>query len=804
MSLSELILIALGLLSISIIAAGLFRTSSIPHSVLLVLLGLGLSELASLWEPLRGLQVFTLSPDLVFVVFLPALIFESSLSLDARGLLKDLAPVLTLAVPALLISTGLIGGALWLLIDLDLTVALLFGALISATDPVAVVTLFRELGAPARLNILVEGESLFNDATAIVVFGILLSMIVDGGGIDALGVATAALEFVRVFIGGAIIGIIIGLLTSELVYRLHSGTSAILAMSIVTAYASFIIAEHYLHVSGVMATVTASLALGIYGLNRVAAQVRPVLRETWELIGLIANSMLFLLVGLSINLHDLIQHADLILIAVVVVQAARAVSVYGATPATTWLFRLPRIRMAERHIMWWGGLKGGLAIAIVLSIPQSLADREQLISLTLGVVLFTLLVNAWSIRPLMTRLGLNRLSADEESEFEFASLHAASQAESLIGRYHALGVVSDEVAREVRETSRHNLRPARSHPSQQRKQRKATMAALHIENETLEQLYRQGLISQYTLMDLRNMLQQDERNGDAEPSRNFFMQLEMRILGSLRERNWAARLLARFQRQRLEQHIQRDIAGVLMARNVIDKLAQRPDLDDDARQATISGYQQRYQRRLDRLSQLRRDFPTTFSRIEKLLFKRAALKTALATSDHDLHNGEIGIKAYNRVRDRVGQQLESLQHTPHLDERDLGEVIAGLPLFSDLSADALVQLAHHAQSVNFLTEDVIIAEHEKGDALYIVLQGKAGVTSNSADGSSNDLAQLGRGDFFGEMALLGEHVRSATVTALTPMTLLRLSRKAVLEAARDNHEIKRSLERARSERSRPT
>jgi CPA1 family monovalent cation:H+ antiporter len=766
MSLSESIMIAMALLSSAIIAAGLFRKISIPYSVLLVIIGLALAELENLWAPMQALHEFRLSPELVFFVFLPALIFESGLSLDARRLMKDLMPILALAIPALLISTLLVGGALFFLIDLDLRVALLFGALISATDPVAVVALFKELGAPARLNVLVEGESLFNDATAIVVFGILLAMTLDGGDMGLVDVGAAIVEFLRVFIGGALVGVLIGLAISELLYRLQSPVSAILTMSIVTAYSSFILAEHYLHVSGVMATVTASLSLSIYGLTRIPTQVRPVLTETWEFIGLVANSLLFLLVGLSIDLQNLVQHAALILLAVVVVQLARAVSVYSMTPATTRLFRLPRVSMAECHIMWWGGLKGGLAIAIVLSIPETLAGRELLISLTLGVVLFTLLVNAWSIRPLMSRLGLDRLNADEESELDFAIHHASRESADLIASYNELGVVSDTIARKIRKDSTSKLGAPDRHASDQRDRRKAELAARHIEAETVEQLYRQGLISQYTLMDLRNSLQlgSDNHNGDKTP--NIFQRIEMRILKSLREKNWAARLLARYQQRRLAFIIQRNIASALMARNVIQ-----------------------------RLETLRNDFQDSFKRIEKVIFQRAALFTALATAEQDLHHGEIGVKAYNRVNERIKAKIEALDQNVASGELDVSQAIAATPLFGGLSEHALKQLARHAQSVNFLRGDIIIGEREKGDALYIVLHGQA-TASVGLPGAQRQLGSIEQGDFFGEMALLGEHVRTATVTANSAMTLLRLTRRDVLEAAQHNQEIQEELERA--------
>ncbi|MBL4762319.1 MAG: cation:proton antiporter, partial [Gammaproteobacteria bacterium] len=341
MPLSEVLLISMGLLTIAIVAAGLFRDFSIPYTVLLVVIGLGLSELTKTWHWLMPLQEFRLTPDLVFFVFLPALIFESGLSLDARQLIKDLAPVLTLAIPALLISTFLVGVGVWLLVDINFIIALLFGALISATDPVAVVTLFKELGAPLRLNVLVEGESLFNDATAIVVFGFLLAMVVDGTHFSLVNSGAALLEFFRVFIGGVLVGVVIGLLVSEILFRLQCQVSAVITMSLVAAYGSFIISEYLLHVSGVMATVFAAIVLNVYGLTRISGDVKPILNETWEFVGLVANSFLFLLVGLSIDASSLITSSGLILVVVCIVLLARAATVYTLLPITTRLFKLP-------------------------------------------------------------------------------------------------------------------------------------------------------------------------------------------------------------------------------------------------------------------------------------------------------------------------------------------------------------------------------------------------------------------------------------------------------------------------------
>jgi len=810
MPVSEIILISMGLLTIAIIAAGLFRKVSMPYSVVLVVIGIILAELARVWTFLEPLQTFKLSPELVFFVFLPALIFESGMSLNARQLLKDLAPVLTLAVPALLLSTTIVGIALWLVVDIDLTIALLFGALISATDPVAVVSLFKELGAPMRLNVLVEGESLFNDATAIVVFGILLTMITEGNELTLLTSAGAVLDFIRVFVGGALVGVVLGLLNSELLFRLQSSKSAVLVMSLVTAYVSFILAEHGLHVSGVMATVTAAITLSIYGLTRISLDVKPLLADTWEFISLVANSMLFLLVGLSINALQLFSHFWIILFVVMVVLLARAAAVYSLVQATTRLFKLPMVSVAERHIMWWGGLKGGLAIAIVLSIPESLPGRDLLINLTLGVVLFTLMVNAWSIRWLMHYLQLDRLTDDEKSEVEEGIKQAKGVAQNTLKDYQKLDILSDRLTDKlVNKIQQVFHTDENSNNHQQRKHRLLYLAALREESLTLDQVFKSGLISQYTLLDIRNTLQIDREqeqmhDDDSDPSfagyASIFQRAEKTILKLLREKNWASGLLAYYQRLRLSQQIQRDIAGIIMCHAVLEMLTSR----DDAAEDSVLGFQELYSKRLarrqQRLEGLHIDFPELYEEISAQLFTRATFVSAQLKTSDQLEHGEIGVKACMRINSRIESVLNQLKHHEWKVPLDFDRSLRMVPLFQGLPENLIAVLAGHISEVNLLAGDEIIGEGEKGDALYIIEQGKARVTRRDANGNSELLSVLGMDDFFGEMALLGDHHRTATVRAETSMTLLRLTRQDVLNVASQHQEVKTRLEQARDER----
>jgi monovalent cation:H+ antiporter, CPA1 family len=279
MPLSEIILIIMGLLTVAMIAASICKNLPIPYTVFLVIIGISLGSIVRNSSYAEYVQAFQLTPELVLFLFLPALIFESAFNLDARQLVKDIGPILSLAIPALLVSTGIIGTGLWWLIDMDIFLALLFGALISATDPVAVVALFKELGAPPRLTVLVEGESLLNDATAIVVFNIILGLLISGG-FAASDMGLAINEFLQVFIGGVLVGALIGILLSELLFRLKAGLSSYLVMSIVLAYASFIVAEHILHVSGVMAVLSAAISLSIFGVSRVPQSNIDMVMET--------------------------------------------------------------------------------------------------------------------------------------------------------------------------------------------------------------------------------------------------------------------------------------------------------------------------------------------------------------------------------------------------------------------------------------------------------------------------------------------------------------------------------------------
>lgn len=296
---ADLVVGVVVLLLIAAIVLTVTKRIRLPFTVMLVIVGVVIARLGSEYEGVFGPLVdHKIFPDLIIFVFLPTLIFESAYNLDVRQLRHNLGAVLMLAVPGFLISTLLIGLIVGLAAGIPLKLALLLGAILSATDPVAVIALFKELGAPQRLTILVEGESLFNDATAMVVSRVLL--VIAASTISPNIVADGVLDFFILFGGGLLVGWGLGLLTGFALGLLESESFAEITLTTILAYLSFLLAEHVLHVSGIMATLGAGLTLGGWGRMKVSPSVRSYLDNFWEYMAFIANALIFLLMGLRL------------------------------------------------------------------------------------------------------------------------------------------------------------------------------------------------------------------------------------------------------------------------------------------------------------------------------------------------------------------------------------------------------------------------------------------------------------------------------------------------------------------------
>lgn len=487
------------LLVVSLVAIAV-RRLRVPYTVALVVVGLVLT--------FGGSLRLDLTPELILALFVPPLIFEAAFHLEFAALRRNLRPILLLAVAGVLLTTALVGAIVAWGTGLTLASGLVFGALIAATDPVAVIALFRALGAPKALTVLVEGESLLNDGTAIVVFNVLLafalSLAARGAQPPALPdlLLSAVVDFVRVAAGGVLIGLALGWLTAQVIARLDDYLIET-TLTTVLAFGSYLLAER-LHLSGVLAVVAAGIVCGSLGLQGMSPTTRIVLFNFWEYLAFIANSLVFLLIGLDINLPDLLAQLGPIGVAVAAVLLSRALVVYGLT----WLSnrRRPRIPLRYQHVQYWGGLRGAISLALALSLPASFADRDLVLVMTFGVVLFTLLIQGTTMHSLLKVLGLiEREEAQLEYERRHGRLMAARAARERIVALHEEGVISPatwerldaELGPRVQAHLEAQQALLRAQPALQAAELDdARREALRAERTTLAELHSSGVLSE--------------------------------------------------------------------------------------------------------------------------------------------------------------------------------------------------------------------------------------------------------------------------------------------------------------------
>jgi len=374
------------LLLIAAVVSIAARRLRVPYSVGLVIAGIALAILP--FAP----QV-ELTKQLVFSAFLPPLVFEAAFQIRWSELRRDLSLILVLATIGVVISAVVTAVGLHSIIGWTWVAAIAFGALISATDPVSVIATFKDAGVRGRIRLLVEAESLFNDGTAAVAFAIVLG-VVAGQSVGVIGITKTLLIMIvgSLLCGAAVAGLAL-LLAGATDDRLVEIT-----FTVVAAYGSFLLAEHF-HLSGVLATLTAGLMVRNVGHLAIAAKDRTTVEEFWEYIAFVANSLIFLLIGIRIEhqTYRFVLGAALIAIAIVIL--GRAITVYSLCLLFRWSNRAVPLR--HQHILFWGGLRGALALALALALPQEIAQRQEIVAVAFAVVAFSILVQGLTITPLL-------------------------------------------------------------------------------------------------------------------------------------------------------------------------------------------------------------------------------------------------------------------------------------------------------------------------------------------------------------------------------------------------------------------
>ncbi len=498
----------------------LSKKVKLPFAVLLVLVGASLYPLRQ-QGGLFSLQDINLTPELLFFVFLPALLFESSFNIDFRKLSKDIDIVILLATAGVLISTIITGFLVSNFINLPLPIAFLFAAVISSTDPIAVISIFKELGIPKRLIQLVDSESMLNDGTSLILSKFVSSSLAIGiaGGSLVTDLMSGIESFFYVIIVSVGLGVFVGVVTAKVIEKIKNEFLIEVSITLAVSYLTFIVSEEFLGSSGIISTVLTGVILGNYGRDKFSPKVKHLLKEIWEYISFVANSLVFILVGATYGIRFLIDYWPQIILASIAVYIGRAVAVYSMGWLHNTINKEKSLPLSWIHILWWGGMRGALPIAVISYLTKGIdndsgilvAFENDLLFTTVGVVFFSLVVSGLTMRPLIRLLKVDKPKPQETIERLLIKALVLNKAIKRIKHLEKLGEISGshrfldkKFLLDFRRTTR-NLRSA-FEDDPILFQKTTFTYAFHIEREVFIKLREKNIIPSKILRRLENKL----------------------------------------------------------------------------------------------------------------------------------------------------------------------------------------------------------------------------------------------------------------------------------------------------------
>lgn len=768
----------------------------LPYSAILAALGILIgggatfflnTELTDALNPIsEAILGLPIRSNVFLYVFLPTLLFQATLGMNLRQMVDDWVPILVLAVLAVVVATFSVGFALAWASPLPLTACLLIGAIVSTTDPSAVVSIFRSIAAPKRLARIIEGESLLNDAAAIALFGVFLTYVTLNVPNPTIGSALS--RFPVLIIGGALTGWVASRIALWIMTLFARYDRAIISVSVALPYMAYIGAEQTIGASGVIAVVTAGLSLKLAGPSRVAPISWTNLRETWDLLAHWAGALIFILAALLIpRMLEAVRMDDVLLLLVVIAaaMAARAAILFGLMPLLSCLRLSPTVEMPYRAAILWGGLRGALTLALALAVTESQAvplEIKRLVGiLATGFTLFTLIVQGTTLRWVIGLLKLDRLTPVDQALSNQVVAVALQTVREDMGETTRRYELPREIVRGEAKLFASRVDEAvylaeGGEGVNARDRITLGLIALAVaeRNAILERVRERTFplrLAERAVADADRLLdgaRTSGRTGYQRASRKSVgYRRDYRVALFLHNRfHWSAPL-ARITEERFEVLVSQsvvfgDLEGFISAR--IQRLHGRRVAE------LLQELLFRRKRMVESaLEGLRLQFPGYAEELGRRIIQRTALR--LEEREYALlrDQGLVGAELHTALSHDINSRRAVAEERLELDLAvQRAELVKQYPLFADLDEASSRKLARHLQSRYVNTDTVVINKNSTEKKVYFIA---SGAVEQESEGR---LTRLGPGEIFGVMTFLpGEH-RQIRVRTIVPSTLLVL------------------------------
>ncbi len=820
------IIALVGALAILFIVIGICEPLSerlrLPFTVILALggavIGAGAlyvlqSDLGEALNPMiRRLLELPIRSNVFLYLLLPTLLFQVALMVNARRMLDDWVPILVMAVGAVVLSTAVIGYALQPFTTLSLAACLLIGAIVSTTDPSAVVSIFRNIAAPQRLTRIVEGESLLNDAAAIALFGFFLTFVQLG--VPDPTLQEALVTFPWLLFGAIGLGWVMARVATALMAVMPTFPRAQVSISVALPYLTYVVAEQVLQTSGVIAVVVAGLSLNLLGPGRLTPAGWNYLREVWEVLAYWAGALIFILAALLIpRLMGDLRPSDIYLIGVIVLAAfaARAVMLWGMLPLLARLRLSPTVGPTYRAAILWGGLRGAVTLALALAVTESAlvppAIKREVGILATGFTLFTLLVQGATLRLVIARLGLNKLPRlDQALSHQVIAVALQNVREEIAETVRDYQLPKDVIRSEAKRYAKRldeavEIAEAAEEIPDRDRITLGLVALAGRERDLIIENFRQQLFSMRLvdrmLSDVDRLIEFTRGGG-----RNDYRTAARKALGYgnwyrlavwLHSRlRWSAPLermtAERFEILLNQRLILRELHGFIDSkirrihgRRVADLLHELLRRREEETDSAIEG--------------LRLQYPGYAEEMERRFIRRTSLRLEEREYETLFDDGLISRELYNTLRSRLSARRAPLDARPRLDfalQRDA--FVRAFPVFDGMGPREKRQLARALRITHVDPGTILIRKGEVARQVYFIASGAVEMERKGQK------LRLGSGEFFGHIGMLTGQPRRAMISAITHCTLLTLDEARFKRLLARNSVLREAVEASAASR----